>query len=336
MVRPKRKSLGPTIIDVARESDVSLATVSRVLNNSPKVARETRDAVLGAIKRLGFTPNASARNLSGRKNNALGVIFHQMTSGFYATVMSGIELEARSSGFHVLVTITHHTDPDRGRYFDMLNEARVDGLIVLDSTLSEDTMSRLKSYNRPIVLIQKKWADDTVSTVMCDNEGGARAAMDLLIGRGTRRVLLVAGPPEAEDSELRMNGCRQALRERGLSKADVDVITGSYSAQEALRAFREYLRSHDVPKAIFAFNDDMALAIMKELRLTGVKVPGDTAVVGFDGIDAADYMGLTTVQMPMMELGAEAVRLAIRRIRQPKEPAAHVVKPCALVIRESC
>ena len=161
-------------------------------------------------------------------------------------------------------------------------------------------------------------------------------AMDHLIGRGNRRVLLVAGPPEAEDSDLRMNGCRHALREPGLSKTDVDVITGSYSAQEALRAFREYLRSHDVPKAIFAFNDDMALAIMKELRLTGVKVPGDTMVVGFDGIDAADYMGLTTVQMPMMELGAEAVRLAIRRIRYPTEPATHVVKPCALVVRESC
>ncbi len=336
MVRPKRKPEGSTIVDVARESGVSLATVSRVINGSPKVVQETRQAVLAAITKLGYKPNASARHLSGRRTNALGVFFHQMTSGFYATIMSGIELEARSAGFHVLVTISHHTDPHRTRYFDMLDEARVDGLIALDSTLDEPTMAKLKSYGRPMVLIQKKWTSPHVSTVMCDNERAAFTAMDHLLRLGHRRILLVAGPPEAEDSELRMKGCKRALEQHDLSLSDVEVIIGSYSAQEALAAFRNYRKARGVPKAIFAFNDDMALAIMKELRLSGVKVPVDTAVVGFDGIEAADYMGLTTMQMPMLEMGAEAVKLALRRIRQPAAPAAHVVKDCALVVRESC
>ncbi|MBN1269845.1 MAG: LacI family DNA-binding transcriptional regulator, partial [Kiritimatiellae bacterium] len=310
MTRQRNNNGKSTILDICREAGVSVATASRVLNHSPKVTEETRRKVLAAVAKLGYTPNAAARRLVGKNANALGVIFHQMTSGFYASVMSGIEVEARGRGYHVLITLAHHADPERTRYYDMLDEARVDGLIVLDSTLDATTIERLKTYERPIVLIQKASDDPEIATVCSANEEGACTAMRhlLSLGRGGR-LLLVAGPVEAEDSDLRMQGCNRALAEHDLSLEDVDVIVGRYSAVDALEAFREYRDKQGLPAGIFAFNDDMALAIMKELRVTGVKVPAETAVIGFDGIEAADYMGLTTIEMPMMDLGREAVRL---------------------------
>lgn len=325
-----------TIKDICRETGVSVATVSRVLNNSPKVTEETKEKILAAIRRLNYTPSAAARNLVGKGTRALGVIFHQMSSGFYASVMSGIEVQARGQGYHVLITLAHHSDPERKRYFDMLSEARVDGLIILDSVIGSQTVSLLKAYNRPIVMIQKESRDPDISTISTANVEGARKALRHLLSLGHRDILLVTGPPEAEDSELRMEGCRSALAECGLTAADVKSIVGHYSAPTALEAFREHRRRHGVPRAIFSFNDDMALAIMRELRVTGVNVPGDVAIVGFDGIEAAYYMGLTTVEMPMMELGQEAVKLLLARIEDPGAPAAHVVKECRLVIRESC
>lgn len=326
----------PTILDICRETGVSVATVSRVLNNSPRVTDETRRKVLDAVQRVGFKPNAAARHLSGKRARAFGAVFHQMTSGFYASVMSGIHLEARTQGYHLLVTLAHHADPQRASYYDMLDEARVDGLIVLDSTLDREALLKLQSYNRPIVLIERTSTDPALASVSCANREGARAAVAHLLSLGYRDLLLVTGPPEAEDSGLRMDGCTDALRKARLPPGTAKTIAGNYSAHDALLAFRAFRHEHGLPRAVFAFNDDMALSIMRELRLTGVRVPGEVAVMGFDGIEAAEYMGLTSVQMPMLDMGREAVRLLIDRIRRPGTPAKHVLKDCRLVVRESC
>lgn len=325
-----------TIQDICRLTGVSVATVSRVLNNRPRVSPETRRKVLATIEQFGYTPNASARILSIKRTDTIGVILHQISSGFYATVMAGIEIEARARGLHVLITLAHHADPERIQHYDMLDEARVDGLIALDSTLTPETMLRLRSYKRPIVLIQKRTADPTVSTVSANDAEAARAALNHLLALGYRDLLLVAGPPEAEDSVLRMEGCRKALEDAGLYLKDVPLIEGHYSADEALSAFREFRKKRPLPRAILAFNDDMALAIMKELRLARVRVPEDVALVGFDGIAAADYMGLTTMQVPMLEIGQAAVKLLAEQMANSKARPSHVTLDAALVVRESC
>ncbi|MFH0953548.1 MAG: LacI family DNA-binding transcriptional regulator [Verrucomicrobiota bacterium] len=325
-----------TIREISKLTGVSVATVSRALNNRPRVSAKTRQKVLAAVQRFGYTPNASARTLSMEKTNTIGVILHQISSGFYATVMAGIELEARARELHVLITLAHRADPERIHHYDMLDEARVDGLIVLDSTLPPEGVARLASYKRPVVMIQKRTDDPAISTVSANDAAAARTALQHLLGLGYRDLVLVAGPPEAEDSALRMQGCREALEEAGLYLKDIPVIQGSYSADRALAAFREFRGRNKLPRAVFAFNDDMALAIMKELRLSRVRVPEDVAVMGFDGTTAADYMGLTTMQVPMIEIGHAAVKLLAERIANPKAPAAHIALDAALVVRESC
>jgi LacI family transcriptional regulator len=312
-----------------------VATVSRVLNNQPKVSKRTREAVHAAMKRLGYTPNAVARSLSRSRTDTIGVIFRQIASGFYADVMCGIEMECRARGLHMLITTSDRSAPQRLYDCDQMGEARVDGVIVLDSTMDRETISRVRSFGRPLVMIQNRCGEASASTVSTADEQGAYLALKHLLSLGYRRLLLISGPPAAEDSSLRIKGCQRALAEFQVSEEEAAMIIGHYSSQEALASFREYRARRGLPRAIFAFNDDMALAVMKELRGTGVGVPEEVAVVGFDGLDAADFMGLTTVRIPMMEMGKQAVGILAERMADPDRNAAHIILPCELIVRGS-
>ena len=266
----------------------------------------------------------------------IGVVFHELTSGFYSLIMTGIDLEAFKLGYQLLITVSKPEVPGQCSAYDILEKAQVDGLIVLDSTMTPETLSRLKASGKPMAIIQNTFSDDEISAVVADNIGGAYKAMKHLLDQGYRKLLIVTGAPTVEDSDLRMRGCEKALAEYGMTINDVGVIVGDYKASEALHALRNFRERHGLPRAIFAFNDDMALAIMKEFRQRGIEVPEEVALVGFDGIDAADLMGLTTVKVPMVEVGKEAVRLVAERIQNSDAPSRHVVKETALIIRESC
>lgn len=266
----------------------------------------------------------------------IGVVFHELTSGFYSLIMTGIDLEAFKLGYQLLITVSKPEVPGQCSAYDILEKAQVDGLIVLDSTMTPETLSRLKASGKPMAIIQNTFSDDEISAVVADNIGGAYKAMKHLLDQGYRKLLIVTGAPTVEDSDLRMRGCEKALAEYGMTINDVGVIVGDYKASEALHALRNFRERHGLPRAIFAFNDDMALAIMKEFRQRGIEVPEEVALVGFDGIDAADLMGLTTVKVPMVEVGKEAVRLVAERIQNSDAPSRHVIKETALIIRESC
>lgn len=279
---------------------------------------------------------AKGRTQRKKRPPTIGVVFHELTSGFYSLIMTGIDLEAFKQEYQLLISVSKPESPHRRSPYDMLQKARVDGLIVLDVTLDKDMLAHLKASTRPLVFIQNTFSDPEVSAVVPDNRGGAHKAMNHLLSLGYRDLLIVTGTPAVEDSDLRLQGCRQALQEHDLSIDDVGVIVGYYSASQALHAFRQYRERHGLPRAIFAFNDDMALAILKDFRQQGVKVPEEVAVVGFDGIAAADLMGLTTIKVPMVEVGEEAVRLIAEMIENPSLAPRQVIKETTLVVRESC
>ncbi len=326
----------PTLKDICREASVSAATVSRVINKSPLVNNETRQRVQDVIDRLGYTPNAAARNLSRNRTDLIGLVFHQISSGFYASVMAGIDEEARDKGYHILTAFSRDTADERDLCFTMFEATRVDGLIVLDSGLHDQTIDRLKSYRRPFVLIQKESDDDTVNIVTCNNEGGAYDAMKHLIDLGHKDILVLTGPDGAQDAQLRLRGCKRALEEGNVSLESYRFVCANYSPDRAPDVFRKYKKEHGLPKAVFALNDAMALAVIKELRNSNVSVPDQVAVVGFDGIDCARYMGLTTVQTPISKMGKEAVRLLIEQMGDDNAKAQHIHLEGELVIRETC
>lgn len=279
---------------------------------------------------------ATQPNRKRRRPVTIGVVFHELTSGFYSLVMTGIDLEAFRFDYQLLISVAKPLATDTRSPYDILDKARVDGLIILDSTLAPEQLTALKSLKRPLAVIQNTFSDPDVSAVVADNVGGGYMAMKHILNQGYRKILVITGPPALEDSELRMRGCEKALAEQGMTINDVGVVAGDYKASEALHAFRNYRERYGLPRAIFAFNDDMALAIMKEFRQQNIMVPDDVAVVGFDCIDASDLMGLSTVKVPMVEVGKEAVRLVAERIENPDAPPRQVVKETNLVIRESC
>jgi DNA-binding LacI/PurR family transcriptional regulator len=326
----------PTLKDVCREALVSEATVSRVVNNSPLVQQRTRDRVQQAIRKLGYTPNAAARNLSTNRTDVIGVVFQLMSSGFFAQVMAGIEEAARETGYHLLSAFTHaDLDPSK-TYFRMFDEMRVDGVIILDQSLSNSFVNQLRQYHRPVVMIQRDLTDPQISSIAVENRQAARAAMKHLLSLGYDDLLVIRGPAGAQDAQLRLEGCRDALGELGRPTTICHYIDGFYASQPALEAFRGFCGKRGVPRAVFALNDAMALAILKELRTTGVRVPDQVAIVGFDGLDTAEYVGLTTIETPMTELGKGAVRLFLKRIESPDAPAEHLDLPCKLVVRATC
>ncbi len=326
----------PTLKDVCREALVSEATVSRVVNNSPLVHERTRARVLEVIQRLGYTPNAAARNLSRSKTDVIGVVFHQMSSGFFAQVMDGIDRAAVDSNYHVLSSLTRDdVEPDKTcrRMFD---EMRVDGMILLDPSFDDRFIAELKHYGRPMVMIQRDTDDPDIGSVSVENRHGARDGMKHLLSLGYRDILVLRGPEGAQDNRLRLEGCEQALKEVRGQPPVVHYADGFYAPHRAVEALREHRLVHGLPRAIFAMNDAMALAALKELRTSGIKVPEQVAIVGFDGIDAADYVGLTTVETPMLELGATAVRLLLAQIEDPKTAVEHVQLKTKLVVRDTC
>lgn len=326
----------PTLKDVCREALVSEATVSRVVNNSPLVHERTRGRVLEVIRRLGYTPNAAARNLSRSKTDVLGVVFHQMSSGFFAQVMDGIDRAAVENNYHLLSSLTRDDmEPDKTcrRMFD---EMRIDGMILLDPSFDERFIAELKRYGRPLVMIQRDSDDPGIGSVSVENRRGAYNGMKHVLAQGYGDVLIIRGPAGAQDNRLRLEGCVQALKEARGKAPVVHYVDGFYAPHRAVEALREHREKHGLPRVIFAMNDAMALAAYKELKTTGVRVPEDVAIVGFDGIDASDYVGLTTVETPMFELGATAVRLLLKQIEDPKAPAEHVQLETTLVVRDTC
>ncbi len=326
----------PTLKDVCREALVSEATVSRVINNSPLVNEKTRQRVLEVIRRLGYTPNAAARNLSRSKTDAIGVIFHEMSSGFFADVMDGIDREAGARGYRVFCSFTRDYKQPAKAAFSLLDEMRVDALILLDLNMTGDLIDQFKAYRKPVVLLQQQMEDPRIHSVSVANEQGGYLAMRHLLSRGFDRIVVVRGPANVQDSQLREKGCLRALREAGRGAEACAWLTADYQPSRAKEIFRKYLNQNGPPQAVFAFNDSMALAIISELMESKIAVPEQTAVIGFDGIECGSFIGLTTVETPLTQLGAEAVRIATERVEKPDAPAEHVELPVRLVFRKSC
>jgi LacI family transcriptional regulator len=326
----------PTLKDVCREALVSEATVSRVINNSPLVNEKTRQRVLDVIRRLGYTPNAAARNLSRSKTDAIGVIFHEMSSGFFADVMDGIDRAAAERGYRVFCSFTRDYKQPAKTAFSLLDEMRVDGLILLDLNMTADLIEQFKAYRKPVVLLQQQITDPRIHSVSVANEMGGYLAMKHLLSLRYDPIVVIRGPANVQDSQLREKGCLRALQEAGRRADSCVWLAADYQPGRAREVFRQYLQQHGAPRAVFAFNDSMALAVLGELREKNISVPGQTALIGFDGIECGLFNGLSTVETPLIQLGAEAVRVVVDNLEKPDAPAEHVELPVKLVLRQTC
>ncbi|MEV7571305.1 LacI family DNA-binding transcriptional regulator [Streptomyces tanashiensis] len=311
-----------TIRDVAARAGVSTATVSRVLNRNYPVAQSTRDGVEAAIKELGYVVNAHARALAGSSNRTVGIIVSEIVDPFFAYIARGVEREAARTGRLCLVCCTQGDARRELAFVDLLNEQRADVVVlvggsVVDRAYTAELTRRAEELNAggsSLVLCGRPSLGGRVpaAVVEYDNEGGAFAVTDYLLTQGHRRILYLGGPPAVSTTLDRLAGYRRALELRGVPFDGALVHTGAFSRGFGHRRMTELLADGPDFTAVFAANDIVAAGAAQALEEAGVRIPEDVSLVGYDDVPVAQEMRprLTTVHIPLEEMGRQAVRLA--------------------------
>ena len=331
-VSPKRTQ--PTLYDVCELSGVSSATVSRVFSGRAKVSEEVRKRVIDAAQQLSYEPSHAARALAGRKTNTLGAIFPEIASGFYADVLSGIDEVAAESGFDVLASFVGKRRSRPEMVKRLLRQGRVDALLLLNLENSTDLKPEALDQ-LPIILIDREISGSNLPVIGMDNVGGAEAMIEHLFEQGHRHIAVLTGPKGNHDSEQRLLGCQRAMTRLGLTLDPSLVWAGEFTTDSGALAAREFLdRRQPLPDAIFCLNDAMAIGMLSELQRAGISVPGDVALAGYDNVEAAAHLCLTSVACPMRLMGQVAARWAVDLITRNERPVGHRLQ-VRLVVRNS-
>jgi DNA-binding LacI/PurR family transcriptional regulator len=312
---------GPTIRDVARRAGVSAATVSRVLNDSPLVLEPTRARVQAAVDELGYRLNATARNLSIGRAMAIGVVVPFLTAPSVIERLRGV-VERLGRGerreYDLLLFDVEAPEQRDGALRDLARRDRVAGLLIISLSICDAEVEALERDALPTVLVDA--AHPRLSRVVIDNIRGGELAADHLLARGHRRVGFVGDHPTNPygftSSEDRRNGYRGALGRAGVQLDPALERLGAHGRDEAQALAEELLDLEDPPSAIFAASDLQAIGILQAAERRGLRVPEDLAVVGFDDVDLAEIVGLTTIRQPLREGGALAADLLLRGIER--------------------
>lgn len=327
----------PTIQDVARQANVSTATVSRALSFPERVSDTTRRRVLDAVELTGYSINQLARNLRKRTTGAIVVLVPNIGNQFFSRILSGIEAAASRAGYTVLICDTRPASGARPMLADQFRADRADGLITLDGALPPELASPGNSRKPPLVYACEWKEGSALPSVRCDNEGGAELAIDHLVSLGHRTIGHVVGPLQNVLSKARNDGYARAMRRYGLAIRPDWLIGGDFMLESGVTAARQWLALADRPTAMFVSNDEMACGFVSELHRNGVKTPRDLSVVAFDDIDMAGRFipGLTTIHQPRERIGEAAFEALFEAMQGGIAPAAPHVLPATLVVRES-
>lgn len=338
MPRLQRDPQRVTIREIARTCGVSVQTVSRVINRRPDVSPETRAAVEAAIAAVGFQPSAVARSLVQQRSNTLGVIVAGLRYFGVAQTLNGITEESEASGYALLLKeVSSNGEVDVLPVIDFLMAHRVEGIIFAAPDLGEaDVRGKLPRSAPPIVFLKSEPSPD-YSTILIDNYGGGRQAASHLVALGRRRIAHLAGPQDWHEARDRQQGWRDALRDAGLEPGP--VVAGNWSSESGATGMAELLARDAQLDAVFVANDQMALGAMSALHARGIAIPGQVAVVGFDGLEEAEFFtpSLTTVRQPLRELGKLAVRELLATVRgdTPARSVHALTLATELVVRAS-
>lgn len=326
-----------TIRDVAKYAGVGVGTVSRVLNDSPDVSPPTRDKVLDAIRALDYTPNPIARRLSLGKTLTIAVIAPFFTRPSVVERLRGIEHVIADSEYDLIV-FNVETSGRRDAYFhNVSRRERVDGLIVISLLPRDNDVQRLKQGGTPVVLVDV--AHPQFSQVVIDDVEGGKQATHHLLDLGHRNIGFLS---DYEDSSFyftanrdRYAGYCQALKDTGLSLRPEYTVHGRHSRTSAFEMTMRLLELEDRPTAIFATSDTLAIGVLEAAQQAGLAVPRDLSVIGYDDIEIAEYLQLTTIRQSLFETGAEGIKLLLEEIDSPPASPTQILLPTELVVRET-
>jgi LacI family transcriptional regulator len=323
-----------TIRDVAARAGVSVATVSKVLNNRYGVAADTQARVQAVIDGMGYEASIVARSLRSHQTNVVGVLVADVEP-FSAELLKGLAHAIRGTGLELVIYSGGGRAGDRvgweRRYLSRLSGTLIDGAILVTPTIVD------VHYGAPIVAVDPHSGPSSLPTVDGDNLRGARLVTDHLLALGHRRVAMVTGRADLESAARRERGFRDALSAAGVPVDEALLERGDYVGASSRDAARRLLDRPDRPTAVFAASDVSAIAVVEVARELGLEVPGDLSVAGFDNVAESALCSppLTTVDQHIHELGARAMRMLIRLMRGEPVEEIHITLPTELVVRGS-
>lgn len=329
-----------TLADIARELGVSKMTVSRAINNHPLISAETRERVLEVARRMNYQPNQYARALATNRSYLIGVVVPDLMHSYFAEIYRGVEAVARPVGYRNLIC---NTDEDAAKEIDETEALlpRTDGLVVASSLPPGKAAfyRRIIKDGTKVVLIDRRLKGVRCPVVTTDDVQVGIIGTEHLIGLGHRRIGHLRGPAAVSTAAGRFEGYRRALAKHGLESDGALVRDCGFTEREGYEAMSTWLAEADVPAAIFAVNDPVAIGAMQALEEAGVGVGREVALVGAGNIHYGDMLRvpLTTVSWSRNEMGRQAAHLLIQLIEgnQPAASAMHVTLPPELVVRNS-
>jgi LacI family transcriptional regulator len=328
-----------TLEEIARMAGVGRSTVSRVMNNDPRVRSATRERVLEIVRRENYQLHFAARSLASGRSEVIGAVVPMalpsvFTDPFFPQFLEGVAAACDAADALLMLWLAL-PETEQRKVDKVLGAGPVDGLIIAAHVIDDPLVEALRRGGKQFVLYGRYPADD-VSYVTVDDRVSACNVVSHLLRIGHKRVGTIAGPQHMFEAQDRLAGYFDALRDFGLPKSPELVVEGDWSEASGYAAMRRLLAAN--ADAVFAANDSMALAALRALKEQGVRVPEDIALVGFDDIPAAAAADppLTTVRQPIRRLGEVATQTLLELIEQPSGPPRRVILPTELVVRSSC
>ncbi|MBM7572841.1 catabolite control protein A [Aquibacillus albus] len=326
-----------TIYDVAREANVSMATVSRVVNGNPNVKPATRKKVLHTIERLGYRPNAVARGLASKKTTTVGVIIPDISSIFFSELARGIDDIATMYKYNIILS---NSDQNKDKELQLINtmlEKQVDGIVFMGGNISDEHVHQLKSSPVPVALAATIDPSQEIPSVNIDYQEAAYEATKLLIENGTTNPAFVSAQEETEINNQKYEGYARALKEANQEVNPDLIVKGDYTYDSGIEAAHQYLEMDNKPTAIFVASDEMALGVIHGIQDKGLRVPEDIEVFGFDNTRLATMVRptLSTIVQPMYDIGAVAMRLLTKYMNKEEVTDQNVILPHRMIERSS-
>jgi LacI family transcriptional regulator len=329
----------PNIQDVARLADVSIATVSRVINNQGGVRKVTEERILKAIKDLGYIRNAAARTMKRKETNTIGVIVPDIKNPFFPLVMAGIEQKAREMNYFTILSSTNESPIIEEKIVKNFVERGVDGVIITTANENGEHLKLLQEQNIPIVAVDRSIRSFEVDTVLVDNVKGSYQAVQHLILQGHRKIAIICGPQNTTPGSERFLGYKKALEDYNIPFDERLVVQGDFGEHSGYLATRQLNELDDKPTAIFSSNNLMTIGCMKALDELNWKLGDEVAFIGFDDVDIATFLNpkLSVVARPMNAVGEIAFTFLHERIHFRSDlPKRQYSLPPELIIRQSC
>lgn len=331
-----------TLSDIAKQLNISVSTVSRALHDHPAISKNTKKLVINLAEKLNYQPNLLALSLLNKKTNTIGIIVPEITSYFFSSVINGIQDFVNDTEYRLIISQSEESYEKEKEILETLSKVRVDGLLVspTSETHNAQHFNKLAETGTPLVIFDRDCEGFNTDKVLVDDYDGAFQAVEYLIKTGCRKIAHISGPPNLSISKHRMSGYLDALNRHHIP-IDHQLIfnVNGFSPEYGVEATKAMLKLPQLPDAIFAINDGIAIGAMYVIKEAGIQIPNQISVVGFDDEPHSSYFipPLTSVWQPVYDMGLLSARILLNKLQGHKLtalPRCEILKP-ELIVRES-